>query len=129
MPDADDVSGLMVKHYAAIPVDREGQRLVEAWLEALRECYRLAKGERSHQLRGRRIKFMDGRGVHPLSEAFGRQAALFALAELPAELAVDMVTIRREAELDAEDDFAEEVREKGAAVFANAREANRGASR
>jgi hypothetical protein len=119
------IVGLM----AQIPPDRNGDRLVEAWLEAVRECYRLSKAERSHQLRGRRIKFMDGRGVHPLSEAFGRQTALFTLAELPAELAVDMPTIRREAELDAEADFAEEVRERGAEVFADARAANRGASR
>ena len=112
-----------------LPDDYIDNPLIVLWIESIRECWQLAKGEHSNKLRGRYVKLIDGRGLHPFSEAFGRQQAHFALAELPVEAAVDAVTIRRQAEYDAESQFVEEVREKGVAVFGDARAANRGASR
>ena len=53
-------------------LDNEATGIFNAWVEALRECYMLARGERLGELRGRRVKLLDERGLHPFSVAWGR---------------------------------------------------------
>jgi hypothetical protein len=95
--------------------DAIAQEILDAWLDALRDCYMLAKGERSGELRGRRVKLLDDRGLHLYSLAWGRALACEHL--LPAlqrarlsDPAADPVSLRRMAQRDAERAFYDEVR-------------------
>lgn len=53
---------------------------VEAWCEALRACFSLARGERARELNGdRSVRRFDEQGLHPFSAEWGRLMALEAL--------------------------------------------------
>ena len=99
--------------------------LVEIWLSYLTDAYRVSRGERLGELRGKRSKLLDARGLHPLSEAWGGAHALERvlpwLGELRAgdggEVDCHPVTLRRIAYQDAEAAFAEELAEHGAQVW------------
>ena len=94
----------------------------DAWLAALSECYHLAKGERLGELRGRRVKLLDARGLHPYSLAWGRVLALekqhpgLSAARL-SDPPTDPVRLRRVAQRDAERAFYDELVEGGPEVF------------
>ena len=99
------------------------ETLTALWLEATRECYLLAKAERLGELKGKRIKLLDARGMHPYSVAWGRVLALEELlpALAGARLAdppTDPVHLRRVAQRDAESEFHELLRAEGPGVFA-----------
>lgn len=89
--------------------------VVNAWVEALEEAWMLAKGERGNELRGRYVKRFDDRGLHPLSECWGRihglEAACPWLADIRSlgESACEPVFLRREAAREAEREFAEAI--------------------
>lgn len=99
-----------------------GDPLVDAWLEGLRDAYYLAKGERIGELRGRRVKLLDDRGMHPYSVAWGRVYALEALRpELQSarlsDPPVDPVQLRRVAQRDAEGAFYSAIQNDGVGVW------------
>lgn len=52
------------------------EQRVEGFCAAVRECYLLAKGEEAAQLRAKRFRRFDARGIHPFSEAWGAAALL-----------------------------------------------------
>jgi hypothetical protein len=94
----------------------------DAWVEALRDAWHLARGERLGELRGRRQKLLDERGMHPYSLAWGRAMACEQLLpELQsarlADPPVDPVLMRRLAQRDAEQSFESELREHGSEVW------------
>jgi hypothetical protein len=98
-------------------VDAAEQTVVNAWLAAVEDSYRLAKGTCASRLRWRRVAGRDGRGVDPFSESVGRAYALQDLLPWLRELHFDPAELRRVAEADAIRDFEQEVREKGAAAL------------
>jgi len=100
-----------------------------AWCEALRHVWLLAKAERARELRGdRRVRGFDKRGLHTLSEAWGR---VFAFEELRPDLAAvrrhegedgehpaDPVPVARMAARAAEAEFVAELHDQnGEGVF------------
>lgn len=50
----------------------------ETFADAVAEAFRLARGEHSARMRGRRVRRFDSRGIHPFSEAMGRVGFLSA---------------------------------------------------
>jgi hypothetical protein len=110
-----------------VTVEERENVVVGLWLEALTQAYQLAKGERLGELRGRRAKSFDGSGMHPYSHAWGRVQAFEQLVPWLAELRVDHdgevqaheITLRQWAQADAEQSFADELREHGTEVFAS----------
>lgn len=98
------------------------EHVTYAWIEALVNAYLLARGERLGELRARRAKAFDERGLHPYSLAWGE---VFALEEVLPELAgarlsdpmCDPVTLRRIAQADAQETFYDELTTKGAGAW------------
>jgi len=99
------------------------ETITDAWLEALSDAYHLAKGERLGELRGRRVKLLDERGMHPYSMAWGRIFACESLlpglvAARLSEPPTDPVHLRRVAQRDAESAFREQLLSGDPEVFA-----------
>jgi hypothetical protein len=86
----------------------------DAWAEALRAAYAVAKGERAAVLRGRYLKSRDDRGMHPFSHECGRIAALEGLEPALALAGFNPVELRRAAEADAYDEFVNDLMEAAA---------------
>jgi hypothetical protein len=95
--------------------------VTESWLEAIRDAYMLARGERYGEMSGKRAKRFDERGLHPYSLAWGR---IYALEDLHPELRgarlsdpmCDPVSLRRIAQEDAEGAFRDELLSRVAGV-------------
>ncbi len=89
------------------------EAVFDLWQRALSFAFTLAKGARAAELRGdRRVKLMDGRGLHLYSEEWGK---VRACEELLPELeslrnGVDAVQMRAMAYREAEDDFEADAR-------------------
>lgn len=97
------------------------------WREQIAVCYRLVKAERAGEIRGRRPRLLDERGIHPLSYEWGKAqriwaGVLFALdrsakpggatevAVLADSLYIDLARIRAVGRRAAEREFAEALR-------------------
>lgn len=97
----------------------DGQVIIDAWLEAIRDAFMLARGERLSELRGgRRPRSFDDRGLHPYTLAWGRIWAYEVLIPALAEARLsdpmcDPVTLRRIAKTDAEGAFYDELTRSG----------------
>lgn len=85
--------------------------LDEEWTRLLREAYLIARGERSAELRGRRLRRFDDQGLHPFSVVIGKVTMIEWMLDLPSEVRVHPVAITKAAKRDAEKSFAEELRE------------------
>jgi hypothetical protein len=86
--------------------------LVELWMEALRHAYQFARSERLLELRDKRPRLLDDRGLHPYSLEVGRIMALRELEPALAEVQFDPIELRRLARQDAAKQFADEVFEE-----------------
>jgi hypothetical protein len=90
--------------------------IAETWLVCLTGAYSIAKQHRLRQLRGLPRQSYDARGIHPYSAEWGRAFALESLC--PWLTAVregcDPHTLRKEAQADADREFAEEIIRKAA---------------
>lgn len=53
----------------------------ELFIAAVREAFKLAKGEEVARLRGRRLRTFNDQGVHPFSEAVGKVRVWALLVE------------------------------------------------
>lgn len=81
------------------------------WIEGLEAAYMLARGERLNELRGTKQRFLDARGIHPFSEAWGLvEAAQHLCPDLGADgVATSPHALWRAARADADDEFREEI--------------------
>lgn len=84
----------------------------DAWKEAVDAAYQIARGERLGELRGRRPKTFDRRGLHPFSTECGRIMALQALVPRLAKLDFNHLELRRAAFEDAEQQYEQEIMAK-----------------
>jgi hypothetical protein len=83
--------------------------IIKAWCEAVHQHYIIARGERLGELRGRRPRTIDERGLHPLSLEVGR---ILALQELVPDLELLEFThlrSRKAAHNDAAEEYEEEI--------------------
>jgi hypothetical protein len=83
--------------------------IIKAWCEAVCQHYTLAKGERLGELRGRRPRTIDERGLHPLSLEVGR---ILALQEMLPDLELLEFThllSRKAAHNDAANEYEQEI--------------------
>lgn len=111
---------------------------VAAWAERIVTVYRLLKGDRAGEIRGRRPRLLDDRGLHPVSYGWGRAEQIWADRVLPAYragwerawegvehlddgeaafaeafyLPFSLGALRQAARADAEGEFAESIREE-----------------
>jgi hypothetical protein len=53
----------------------------ELFVGAVREAFKLAKGEEAARLRGRRLRTFNDQGIHPFSQAVGRVVLAAQLVE------------------------------------------------
>lgn len=85
------------------------EEVVEEWIGALRQAYRLAYATRLRELRGQRNALFDSRGLEPFSEAVGRAWALQKVVPDIAGLFLDHLMIKSAAREDALSEFRAEV--------------------
>lgn len=79
---------------------------LDVWAKAVRAAYKIAYGERLAQLRGKRTKSFDDRGLHPPSEQWGRITLAESFIQEGAGLPyVSPASVRSMAETDAYHDF------------------------
>lgn len=64
--------------------DEDLVRAYGAWAEQIVRVYRLVKGDRSGEIRGRRPKAFDDRGLHPISFEFGKAEQIWGDRVIPA---------------------------------------------
>lgn len=83
--------------------------IVQRWCEAVTAAYELARGERLNELRGSHTRLLDGRGMHPFSEAIGAAHQCQALLPLLHACELDPWKLKRQAQDDAYELFREEV--------------------
>jgi hypothetical protein len=83
--------------------------IIKAWCEAVCHHYTLAKGERLGELRGRRPRTIDERGLHPLSLEVGRILALQDLVPDLELLEFTHLRSRKVAHDDATKEHEEEI--------------------
>lgn len=95
------------------------EALLREWAESLEAAYREAKAARSRELRGRRGKSFDDRGLHPYSVEVGRVQAIEAALDdvIPPEALLDPLALWRAGRDDAEADFADDVALRGHEAF------------
>lgn len=96
-------------------VTLSGLKSADLWLRSVRAAYKLAHRQRLAQLRGKRVKSFDDRGLHPYSEMWGR----IILAESDSAVGKAIAcgyfpplspeSLRRMAEDDAYRDFITEL--------------------
>lgn len=79
------------------------------WMDAIRDAYSHAKGERLGELKDRRSRLLDDRGLHPFTLEIGRAKACEILLDIEPEARVDAVLLKRAAKRDAEAQYREEV--------------------
>lgn len=123
--------------------DEDLVRAYIAWQEQIVRIYRLVKGERAGEIRGRRPKLFDDRGLHPVSYEIGKAEQIWGDRVIPAlrtMIASDAAVagaeasaeagfaasfylpfaigpIRGAAKRAAEEEFAAEVGERGAEAW------------
>jgi hypothetical protein len=78
------------------------EEVIKAWCGEVRFAWVLARSERLGELRGRRSKLMDERGLHPLSLLVGKIESLQEMLPSLRELDFDPLLLKREAQRDAE---------------------------
>jgi hypothetical protein len=93
--------------------------LLREWAESLEAAYREAKAARSRELRGRRGRTFDGRGLHPFSLEVGRVQAMETVLSdvIPPEAMLDPLALWRAGRDDAEAAFADDVALRGFEAF------------
>jgi hypothetical protein len=99
-----------MSHPAAVAEDLE-TLIVGAWLTALTQAWRIARGRRLGQLRGPSSQSYDARGIHPYSEQWGWVFACELLCPWLTQVreGCDPHVLRKAAQADAEREFAEEI--------------------
>lgn len=92
----------------------EGASWFTIWARATRAAYKLAYGERSALVRGKRTRSYDDRGLHPYSEQWGRMtlAESFVMAETGWLPYLSPASLRDMAHADAHHDYVKELREE-----------------
>lgn len=83
--------------------------VIEEWCQAVSRYHSLARGERLGELRGRRVRLLDDRGLHPLSLEIGRIMTCQALLPELIELDFDHFEVRRAAHHDAVEEYEHDV--------------------
>ena len=84
--------------------DEDLVRAYVAWQEQIVRIYRLVKGERAGEIRGRRPKLFDDRGLHPVSYEIGKAEQIWADRVIPAlraMIATDAAVVGDEASAEA----------------------------
>jgi hypothetical protein len=91
--------------------------VLAAWADALAFAWSLARGARAAELRGRRVKSFDERGIHLYSAEWGAVWSyervlpeLEVLRRVGGDTPLDPVSMRRLAEVEALDEFVREVK-------------------
>jgi hypothetical protein len=87
-------------------------RTVQEWERSLQSAWALAKGQRLAELRGRRSRTFDERGLHPLSLEVGRIYALQEIEPVLREADFNILELRVEAEQEALEEFRKELEER-----------------
>jgi len=64
--------------------DEDLVRAYGAWAEQIVRVYRLVKGERAGEIRGRRPRTFDDRGLHPVSYEIGKAEQIWGDRVIPA---------------------------------------------
>ena len=85
------------------------EQMFVAWQELVRNAYWQFKAARLNELMGKRSKFLDGRGLHPLSLVVGEIHGLQLVMPELRELQFDPVLMRKQAERDAEEEFRQSI--------------------
>lgn len=132
-PDDEDLGG-----------DEDLIRAYTGWAEQIVRVYRMVKGERAGEIRGRRPKLFDDRGLHPISYEIGKAEQIWGDRVIPAlrtmiasdaavvgdeasaeagfaasfYLPFSIGSIRGAAKCAAEEEFADAVAERGAEAWA-----------
>jgi len=83
--------------------------IYDQWKEAVNAAYHIARGERLGELRGRRPRTFDARGLHPFSTEVGRIMALKAVIPRLAKLDFNHLELRQAAFEDAEEQYEKEI--------------------
>jgi hypothetical protein len=84
-------------------------QVIEEWCSALSNFYSLVRGERLGELRDRRSRLLDNRGLHPASLEIGRIQACEALLPELDVLEFNHHELKQAAQQDAVEEYELEV--------------------
>lgn len=84
--------------------------LIECWMEALVDAYRIALGDARARIRLRYVPLFNEQGLHPYSFMIGKVWMLESILGLGQDLHLSPRALQRAADQDALAEFEEEVR-------------------